>query len=327
MKNIKLQDIANKAGCSKNTASLILRGATKFSKELAEQVKEIAKNSGYIPNYAARNLASQKSDIIGIYTPTINDPVRAGIINDLIQNIHKANYKPFLGIGTPTNGINQSISWMNTFKHLNVALLVLVAQYEMEPKELTNDVPLLVLGCQPPENKIPHDYIAWDRSEVARIAMDHLIDRGYEYIINGCSANTITGQKFLTELKKSNLSHTHFELSITNQTNDLLKIIDKIQKIKTKRRKAIFFGDTLLAVKFMDMALNAKIKIPKDLAVISYDYFPWADSLKVPLTTICQPIEQMSEKAIDIIKYRLANKNSPFINKVIPHKLIVRKST
>lgn len=327
MKNIRLQDIANKAGCSKNTASLILRGATKFSKELSEQVREIAKNVGYIPNYAARNLASQKSDIIGIYTPTINDPVRAGIVNDLIQNIHKANYKPFLGIGAPTNGTDQSISWMDTFKYLNVALLVLVAQYEIKPKEITNNLPLLVLGCQPPEKTIPHDYIAWDRSEVAQIAIDHLIDRGYEYIVNGCPANTITGQKFLTELKKSNLTHTHFELSITNQPNDLLKIIDKIQKIKTKKRKAIFFGDTLLAVKFMDIALNAKIKIPKDLAVISYDYFPWADSLKIPLTTICQPIEQMSKRAIEIIQHRLENKKSPFIHEVFSHKLIVRKST
>jgi len=327
MKNITLQDIANMANCSKNTASLILRGATKFSQELTDCVKKTAKKNGYIPNYAARNLASRKSDIVGIYTATINDPVRAQIVNDLITNIHNIDYKPFLGIGSDYEENWLTSSWFKTFKYLNVALLVLVAHGAVKPIETTKDVPLLILGCQPPERNIKCDYIALDRSEVAQIAIDHLTSKGYEYILNACSANSIIGHKFLTELKKMNLSYNHCELNIKDSYNELIRIINIYYKIKSNKRKAIFFSDSLLAIKFMEIAIKAKIKIPKELAVISYDFFPWADALKVPLTTICQPIEQMSQRAKEIIKYRLEHNNLPYSHETLSHKLVIRKST
>ena len=221
----------------------------------------------------------------------------------------------------------QTSQWLQTFKYINVELIVLVAHDALKPTEITKNIPLLALGCQPPEKNIKCDYVALDRFEVAQIAINHLRSTGYGYIINACPTDSIIGHKFLAELKKLKLSHTHFELNLKEPENELIKLLEIYHEIKTKERKAIFFGDTPLAVKFMEIAIKAKIKIPHELAIISYDYFPWADAMKVPLTTICQPIKELSQRAIEIIKLRLENKKSSYIHETLSHELIIREST
>ena len=81
-----------------------------------------------------------------------------------------------------------------------------------------------------------------------------------------------------------------------------------------------------LAVQFMRAVQQQGVAIPEDLAVIGYDYFPWADMLKVPLTTIEQPIAEMATAAVDITRTRLTEPGAPLMHTVLPHKLVVRAS-
>ena len=59
---VTLQDVADAAGVSPMTVSRALRGERRVAPALADKVRETAMRLGYVPDPAARALASQKSN-------------------------------------------------------------------------------------------------------------------------------------------------------------------------------------------------------------------------------------------------------------------------
>jgi len=90
---------------------------------------------------------------------------------------------------------------------------------------------------------------------------------------------------------------------------------------------AVIFGDSPVAAFFLRAALQRGVRVPQDLAVISYDYFAWADHLKASLTTIEQPLSEMASLTVDLVKRRLAEPSDPKIQHVLSHRLVIREST
>jgi LacI family transcriptional regulator len=66
-----MDDIAQRLRVSKVTVSKALRGHPDISAETTAKIKKLARKWGYIPNYPARNLASNHSKTIGVIVPKI----------------------------------------------------------------------------------------------------------------------------------------------------------------------------------------------------------------------------------------------------------------
>ncbi|MEN8254863.1 MAG: LacI family DNA-binding transcriptional regulator [Verrucomicrobiota bacterium] len=68
---VTLADIAKRAGVSKSAASVVLHSPKKSTirvgKAKAEEIKALAKELGYIPNQAARQLSLQRSKMWGVF--------------------------------------------------------------------------------------------------------------------------------------------------------------------------------------------------------------------------------------------------------------------
>ena len=75
MNKVTMKDIAEMAGVSKATVSMVL--STKdasIREETRKRILDIAKEMSYIPNSIARSLSTNKSGTIGIILPDITNP-------------------------------------------------------------------------------------------------------------------------------------------------------------------------------------------------------------------------------------------------------------
>lgn len=63
---VTIQDIANKSGVAISTVSRALADSPKISVRTKERIKKIAKDMGYTPNFAARNLTQSESNTVGV---------------------------------------------------------------------------------------------------------------------------------------------------------------------------------------------------------------------------------------------------------------------
>jgi len=71
---ITRDDVAKHAGVSPATVSNVLNGSKYVSSELVSRVEQAIIELGYIPNRAAKSLASKKTDHVGILVPTLSNP-------------------------------------------------------------------------------------------------------------------------------------------------------------------------------------------------------------------------------------------------------------
>jgi LacI family transcriptional regulator len=325
-KKVKLADIARKAGCSANTVSLALRNSRRISADLRKKIHSIAEQFLYTPNYAARNLRVRRSGMIGVYTHVLNDAVRTELINHFLEELHTAEYRPVLGLGQGHRGPWYTSPWMQTFRELRVEALVVLWGAADQLPEWTKSIPLIWVGCEPDET-LPCDYLALDRAQAGSLGMEHLISRGHREILLGTPVGSGFGKgcmKILTENRCKPFEPSYeFSVSDLPQAQRYGFNLGGRKEIPT----AAIFGDSGIAGSFMRGILDAKRKIPGDIAVVGYDYFPWASMLAVPLTTVEQPIETMATTAVDLIRNRLAEPEAPAVHIVQPHRLVIRESS
>ena len=141
-----------------------MRGATKFSNELTKKVLQTAQKIGYNTNFAARNLATNHSGIIGIYAHNLHDAVRSELVNHLVIALNTAEYKPVLGLSEGAPSSWHKTSWVKTFRQLNVDALVVVAEDVTNLPKWINDIPTIFMGCHPKPSACC-DYVALDRKD------------------------------------------------------------------------------------------------------------------------------------------------------------------
>ncbi|MCY9452936.1 LacI family DNA-binding transcriptional regulator, partial [Bacillus haynesii] len=67
---VTIKDIANASGVSYSTVSKALRNSPLVKPDTKKKVLQVAEQLGYSPNFAARSLASKKSQTIGLVWPT-----------------------------------------------------------------------------------------------------------------------------------------------------------------------------------------------------------------------------------------------------------------
>jgi LacI family gluconate utilization system Gnt-I transcriptional repressor len=96
---IRLTEVAELAGVSPITASRFFRNPEALSVSKRERVESAARELGYVPNLAARALASQRTEVIGVLIPSLTN----NVFNDVLRGIYDAS-----------EGSRHSIQFVNT---------------------------------------------------------------------------------------------------------------------------------------------------------------------------------------------------------------------
>lgn len=319
-----LKTIAEAAGCSRNTVSLALRGSNRISDATRDRIEKIAEKAGYIPNLAAKNLITSRSGMIGVYTRALYDSVRVELVNHLFSHLHTAEYRPILGLGYKNSNPWQNSPWIRTFQAMNIEALVIITEDMRQLPLFAERLPIILLNCQPNE-LLKCDYIALDRAEAARSGIKHLLSRGHKEILIAAKPglNSVFTRGCRDTLEDSGYPGRSKNFFSISHEDKIPKLMSYIQETKPS---AVIFDDSGLAAIFIKQLCRKKTKVPRDIAVIAYDYFPGADLLTPSLTTIEQPIDTLAQQAVEVVKDRLSNPDSKHKHIVLKHELVIRES-
>lgn len=277
-----MQDIADRIGCARNTVSMALRGSTRISLKMRERVAREAARMEYIPNLAARNLKTQRSGLIGIYATSAQDDVRVSLINSLVTDLHTTHYRPILGIADSPAEEWSTSPWLQSFMALNVEALVVVAQAIDEGSvSIFKQLPTIVIGCEPDTRLADADCVALDRKEAGRLGAEHLLANGHKRV---CVAPRTSGFSTgsLAALRRAELRPCGPVFRTPASLDATERICDRILAAES-RPTAVLLGDSPMAARLIHALLQRGLRVPEDMAVLGYDYFAWADHLKVPL--------------------------------------------
>jgi len=90
--SVKLRDVARAAGVSTASASRALSAPPLVSPSLRARILAAAERLGYVPNLAARSLATRRSGLVGVVAGSLDDPLTTGLVKVLDSELHRAGY-------------------------------------------------------------------------------------------------------------------------------------------------------------------------------------------------------------------------------------------
>lgn len=311
MKKLRIKDIANDLKISKTAVSFILNGKAeekRISDELVERVEKYIQEVGYRPSPIARGLRTGKSHIIGLMVESISDPFFATIARLIENEAYKEGYR--IIYCSTDNDTEKTKELINVLKDRNVDGYIISPPpgVEKEVNELIKaGMPVVMFDRYLP--KVKTDYVVIDNEPSAENATKYLIRQGYTNIGLITFSSSLTQMKgrlkgYRNAIKEEGLKPYVLEIDFTPEEKVMVQIVRDFL-VANPKLDAILFGAIQAGSCGLKAMTQLKLKVPQDLAVISFDDHDIFELFSTPVTAIAQPIEKIAHKVIGLLLDRL----------------------
>ncbi len=301
---VTLEHVAELAQVSRATASRVLTADPRVSTESRRSVERAARKLGYIPNHAARALATGRSDAIALVISEatnfiFGDPFFPRLIRGIGEVLTESDKQ--LILLAPHSGPDMDrLERYVAAGHTDGVLLVSLHGTHPLPGRLAARGVRFVVGGRPTEGDL-FTYVDIDNVAGAFVAVSHLAGRGRRRIA------TISGPEDMTAGQDRLLGYrTALEAGGLPLDEAMEEPADFTQeggagamRRLLERRPgldAVFVASDLMAVGALRSLADANRRVPDDVAVVGYDDDPIAASTSPPLTSVRQPIEEMGRE-------------------------------
>lgn len=332
-KKISLSEIAKKLNVSPTTVSFVLNGKSKEQRVSDEVVKKIQKyieKVGYKPNTFAQGLRTGKSKIIGLMIEDISNPFFANVAKHIEDRAYQDGYK--IMYCSTHNNPAKAADLIKMFKDCRVDGYIIAPTDDMadEIKSLLKDKEKVVLFDRYFKD-IPADYIVVNNEESCVQAVSHFVTNGFKNIalITTASLQSQMADRLKGYTKAIKRNGLKLFIKKIRYSEDPALISEEIERFLRVNLTidAILFATNYLAINGLSVIQKLGFKIPKDIAVISFDDHVLFQFYNPPITSITQPVAQISESVINTLMRKLSNAKSQQNCIEIPTSLILRQSS
>ena len=292
-------DVARLAGVSTAVVSYVLNGSKPVAPATAARVRDAVAMLGYRPNQAARALRLGSPEMLGIIIPDAQNPFFA----DLTHEVELAAEERGLALlaanadGSPARerGLVEKFATRRVDGMLLSSTLAVPDVQALVPPEM----PLVLLNQY---DEVPGvDTVGVDLHEGALIGVEHLADHGHRTVglISGTTAGGNLDAReagWRTAIERRGLTpgpvvRETFTLAGGHAAGRRL--------IETKTMpRAMFVSSDQLAIGLLLALHEAGLRVPEDVAVVSFDGTRDGEFSWPPLTTVAQPVRSMARAAV-----------------------------
>lgn len=295
-----LADVARIAGVGSGTVSRVINGGKNVSPKTLALVQAVMQDLGYQPSFAARALKGGSSNTIGLIVPTVADPFfssAAAAIQE-VAGVHGT----LVLLAASENDPRKEEQEVTALIRRRVDGLILAPSPGSSRNVLANAT-FPVVCFDRPIKDATHTTVMADNYGGARVAVEHLVDRGYKRILCvGGYGGLLTSQKrfqahkdVIREAKLPYLAELSAEDFISTQSALLRHIrgADRVDAIfSTKNTTTVYIYKILKAL---------GIRIPGQIGMIGFDDFDLADVLDPPISVVRQPITRIATRAAELL--------------------------
>lgn len=326
---ITIKDIAERAGVSYATVSRALNGRSDVSPETRVRVLELAKELGYQPNAIARSLVKRRSDMVALIVPDVSNPFFADITMTVNKAAEEAGYTVVVcNTGWDAQKEQEKLRIM---VEQRVDGIILKPVTEIPSARLAElNVPVVVFWHAQPDNI---SYIEVDHEAGAKLAVRHLISRGYKSIAYLGGKPTSISNTIRMDAYKKTLLDAGLSVRENLINNGGFSMESGYQRIGSMLRlpeppDAVFCGNDIIALGVLQYARDHGINVPRDFGIIGFDDIGYASLPQVRLSTISQPRDKLGQQAFDALMAEMQAWPSRNGHKILVEpELVVRGTT
>jgi DNA-binding LacI/PurR family transcriptional regulator len=333
-----MKDVAEAAGVSRTTASFVLSGREAgIAPETQQRVRQVAHQLGYRPHAGAQALATGRTRRIGI---VLNEPanfqrgdmyfahVLAGITSGALRRdynllLHSAHYTDWQVLRDDIlNGSADGV--------------LLVGRYEndaLTPALLDADFPTVCVSFHIDH---PRCYaVDCDNELGGYLAVRHLIRLGHQQIAFFYPGESVSWGRerrlgAARALQEACLPLSCFQSFQWPETRipdpEWTRAALAFLQTASPRPTALVCSEEKRVLRVMEALPEQGIRVPEDMAVISFNSTEISERSHPPMTSVWQPLDTIGEAAMEMLIDLLERREMPERIRRLPMRLDVRKS-
>jgi LacI family transcriptional regulator len=325
-----IDDVARRAGVSISTVSRVINRNVPVSEEVAARVQAAMAELKYAPRSAARNLASRKTNTLGLLLADI----RGDFFAPLLSGVEAATSELGMDLLISTSGRRKPRSeFPRTLgPHNTDGLLIFTDSLGKVGIEYCLELAFpIVLIHQSMSDAMGVPCVTVENKAASRKIVEHLIEVHGRHQIVFLSGPPGNEDSYWREVGYQEALESHgitvdprliwrgdFDRTVARRSiDDLLRSGVEFD--------AVFAGDDEAAVGVLTALQDAGKRIPEDIAVVAFDDQRFSAYLNPPLTTVRSPTERVGYEAAQQL-VRLIRTGQADLLTLLPTELVIRRS-
>jgi LacI family transcriptional regulator len=325
---VTLLDVAQHAGVSRATASLVIRNSPLVGAKTRAKVEAVMQELGYVYNVGAARLRAEKSRTVGVIIPNLTNPFFAELLAGIERVIDAAGMVVILAnSGDMTD--RQDIVIRRMREH-GVDGVILCPAAGTEPAVLDG----LDEWGLPVVQALRHvsgraDYAGPDYVGGVRQSVDYLASLGHvsiAFAVHGLihSAYRERIEGFRGAMKAHGLGEDLI-IKVPEKIGEIAASAHLLFGQEKQPTAAICFND-VIALGLSAGLFDSGLQIGRDFSLVGFDDVTDAEALRPRLTSVSTAPETVGENAANLLLSRLADRDRAAQRVITPTELHIRQS-
>ncbi len=336
-KNITIVDIAREAGVSISTVSRVLTGKAKVSEKKERVIQELIQKYDFRPNQLARGLITSATHLIGILAADIRNPYYASLFIACEQCANLLGYNVLLcnSFGDRVNEFalldSLASQQVDAIIQLGGAVdsLTIDTEYVEKVRQLSSRIPVIITGALPDAGCTQ---VNIDAGQAMSLVMQHIVQNpSFQKIaFAGGSLDVIFTEALRSNWKRmlSEMGFTYYpEFDVTNMHYNEAGGYEAMNEILAHGKPDVVIAiNDFTAVGVMQAIREHNLRIPDDIALVSFDDTYLASAVQPTLTSVGYNYMQFGNVLINAAVQQI-NGLEPPEEKLIQTTIAVRGSS
>jgi LacI family transcriptional regulator len=315
---------------SQATVSRVLAGHSGVQVETRERVLAVMRAMNYRPNGIARAMRTSRNGNIGVVVSRLSNPIYPEILQILGSCLRKAGLRMMVW-NTDAEDIDAAVSAVRESLVDGVIMTTSTASSQPLYEAVMLNAPVVLVHRV--MDGWPCDQVTSDNASGARSVADYLVQserRRIGLIAGPAQASTIRDRLngFRTRLEELgrplNSAWVIEPRAFSHQAG--MDAADYLLDL-AEPPDAIFCVNDVLALGARDAARVRRVDVPGELWIVGYDDIEMSAWPAFDLTTVRQPLELMVQRAVELLRARIAGASDAHQMIRFANDLVIRGST
>lgn len=325
-----LADVASLAGVATMTASRAISQPEQVSELLRARVAAAVAELGYVPNRAARSLATAQSNVIVVLVPSLSNAVFTAVLAGIEDALQKDGYQILIGNTKYSDAEEEKL--LNIYLQSQPAGILLSGlTHSAKVTQLLASAHMPIVSMMDLADSADRYSVGFSQSQAGYTMTRYLIDKGRKRIgFMGAQLDERTlkrAEGYRQAMREAGLYDARLEMMVADPSTIALgaELVGRMVAV-TPDCDAIFCCNDDLAHGAIYQCQRRGIAVPERLAICGFNDLPASAWMNPSVTTIATPRYKVGFEAASLLRAIIHGETPPQTRIDLGFTLMARES-